>query len=43
MSAERAVHYESPLVLVTDTKIDTVEQIFPALELFPVMVAHLSL
>ncbi len=28
-----AVHYESPLLLVTDTKIDTVEQILPALEL----------
>jgi chaperonin GroEL len=27
-----AVHYESPLILVTDTKIDTVEQILPALE-----------
>ena len=28
-----AVHYDSPLLLVTDTKIDTVEQILPALEL----------
>ena len=28
-----AVHYESPLVLVTDSKIDTVEQILPALEI----------
>jgi chaperonin GroEL len=27
-----AVHYESPLLLVTDTKLDTVEQILPALE-----------
>jgi len=28
-----AVHYESPLILVTDTKIESVEQILPALEL----------
>jgi len=28
-----AVHYESPLVLVTDTKVDTVDQILPALEI----------
>jgi len=28
-----AVHYESPLLLVTDTKVDTVDQILPALEL----------
>tara|TARA_R110002012_G_scaffold528_2_gene2458 strand:- start:1714 stop:3288 length:1575 start_codon:yes stop_codon:yes gene_type:complete len=28
-----AVHYETPLVLVTDTKIDAVDQILPALEL----------
>jgi len=28
-----AVHYESPLVLVTDNKIDSVEQILPALEI----------
>lgn len=28
-----AVYYESPLVLVTDSKIDAVEQILPALEL----------
>ena len=27
-----AVHYESPLLLVTDTKLDTVDQILPALE-----------
>jgi len=28
-----SVHYESPLLLVTDAKIDSVEQILPALEL----------
>ena len=28
-----AVHYESPLLLVTDAKIDTVDQILPALEI----------
>lgn len=28
-----AVHYDSPLLLVTDTKIDAVEQILPALEI----------
>ena len=28
-----SVHYESPLVLVTDTKVDTVDQILPALEI----------
>jgi chaperonin GroEL len=28
-----AAHYETPLVLVTDTKIDAVDQILPALEL----------
>lgn len=28
-----AVHYDSPLLLVTDTKIDSVDQILPALEL----------
>lgn len=28
-----AVHYDSPLLLVTDTKIDSVEQILPALEI----------
>lgn len=27
-----AVHYDSPLLLVTDTKLDTVDQILPALE-----------
>jgi len=27
-----AAHYESPLLLVTDTKLDTVDQILPALE-----------
>jgi len=28
-----AVHYETPLILVTDTRIDSVDQILPALEL----------
>ena len=28
-----AVHYESPLMLITDNKIDTVDQILPALEI----------
>lgn len=27
-----AVHYDSPLLLITDTKLDTVDQILPALE-----------
>ena len=28
-----AVHYESPLILVTDNRIESVDQILPALEI----------